>query len=265
MNYKNQDKALEIQNLEIQIQQKNNEYKKVVENLNLEVKKGRISALVGESGSGKSITALSIMGIQDAQIKITQGEIYIDQIDITKLSKKEHRKICTKNAGMIFQNSLNSLNPLYKVGNQIIDCIITKQKMSKKQACQKAKESLGKMQFENPEEIMNKYPFELSGGMCQRIVISMATILNPPLLIADEPTTALDVTVQAEILKQIKYMSEENNTGVLFITHDLGVVAEIADEVFVMKNGTIVETQDVYKIFHSPSHPYTKHLIQSAL
>lgn len=236
-----------------------------VRGLNLEVKKGTITALVGESGSGKSATALAIMGLMDSNANMTKGEIYIDGIKVNYSSKQDRKKICASYAGVIFQDPLNSLNPLYTVGNQLIESILARKKMPKKEALKKAVQHLKKMQFYNPDHIMNKYPFELSGGMCQRIMIAMATVLTPPLLIADEPTTALDVTVQAEILRQIHNMSRKNETGVLFITHDLSVVAEIADEVFVMKDGIIVENQSVEGIFHNPRHTYTKQLINSIL
>ncbi|WP_053956666.1 ABC transporter ATP-binding protein [Inediibacterium massiliense] len=264
MQCRQQSDVLKINNLHIEFKVQKGSIQ-AVRGVNLEVKKGTITALVGESGSGKSATALAIMGLMDSNAKVTKGEIYIDGIQISSISKKDRKKICSSYAGIIFQDPLNSLNPLYTIGNQLMESILARKEMSKEEALKKAIEHLKKMQFHNPQSLMHKYPFELSGGMCQRVMIAMATIFMPSLLIADEPTTALDVTVQAEILKQIYNMSRKNNTGVLFITHDLSVVAEIADEVFVMKDGMIVENQSVYEIFHKPTHPYTKQLIHSIL
>ena len=166
---------------------------------------------------------------------------------------------------MVFQEPMESLNPLLKIEEQIYQTLRLTQKLNKKQAKQKAIALLEQVGLPEPEKILKKYPFELSGGMCQRVMIAIAICLNPSLLIADEPTTALDVTVQCQILQQIQYMCKEYNMGVLFITHDLGIVAEIADDVYVMKNGEIVEYNNVFSLFSEPKHPYTKELLNSIL
>ena len=185
--------------------------------------------------------------------------------DINKLKGKSLRTYRGKHLGMIFQEPMESLNPLLKIGEQIYQTLRLTQKLNKKQAKQKSIALLKQVGLPEPRNILKKYPFELSGGMCQRVMIAIAICLKPTLLIADEPTTALDVTIQCQILQQIQHMCKEYNMGVLFITHDLGIVAEIADDVYVMHHGEIVEHNDVFSLFSEPKHPYTKELLNSIL
>lgn len=235
-----------------------------VENLSLVARSGRITALVGESGSGKSATALTIMGIQDKNARIRNGEIYLAGMEILSLTEKKRRHYVSRHAGMIFQDPVDSLNPLYTVGNQLIEAVRVHENMPRKQARSLAIEQLRAVSMPNPEAVMDKYPFMLSGGMCQRVMIAIASISRPPLLIADEPTTALDVTVQDQILRLLDDMRTWN-MAILLITHDLGVVAEIADDVYIMRDGKIVEQGAVGDIFHKPQDVYTRHLLGAAL
>ncbi len=236
-----------------------------VKGVDLSVKKGRITALVGESGSGKSVTSLAMMGLLPSNVLQAEGQVWADGEELLSLKKKERLKKNGAKMGMIFQDPVDSLNPLYSVGNQMIEGIRQHQKISKEQAREKAIAQLKAVNLSNPEYLMKKYPFELSGGMCQRVMIAIAMSLEPDYLIADEPTTALDVTVQRQILTEVYRMSKEKNVGVLFITHDLGVVAEIADEVYIMQDGKMVESGDVFQIFEHPACEYTKILLNSIL
>lgn len=235
-----------------------------VDGISFELKKGETLAVVGESGSGKSVTALSIMRlIQSPPGKIVDGEIFFDDKDLVKLSEKEMRKIRGNRISMIFQEPMTSLNPVYRVGEQISEVLRLHQKMDKKMALKKTIELLKLIGIPSPEKRVYDYPHQLSGGMRQRIMIAMALSCNPDLLIADEPTTALDVTIQAQILDLIKELKEKLDMSVLFITHDLGVVAETANKVIVMYAGNVMEQGNVREIFHDPLHPYTKGLLKS--
>lgn len=264
MGYQQNKKCLQIQNLKV-------DYKvstgivHAVKNVNLEVKPGQISALVGESGSGKSVTSLAVMGLLSSNLESLEGNIWIDGQDILTLDKKKRELLKGKKIGMIFQDPVDSLNPLYTVGNQMIEGIRRHHKVRKEEAKKKAIEYLAAVNLPHPEALMKKYPFELSGGMCQRVMIAIVMSLEPDYLIADEPTTALDVTVQKQILAELYQMSRKKNIGILFITHDLGVVAEIADEVYIMQQGEIVESGNVYRIFENPSSEYTKMLLNAML
>lgn len=236
-----------------------------VTGMNLVAKRGKITALVGESGSGKSSAALTIMGIKAKNALIKGGEIYLAGEEILRMPKKKQRFYISRHAGMIFQDPADSLNPLFTVGEQLIEAVLVHEKISKKQASVIAVEQLRAVSLPQPEELMKQYPFMLSGGMCQRVMIAIASISRPPLLIADEPTTALDVTVQDQILHQLKNMRQREGCAILLITHDLSVVAEIADAVYIMRNGHIVEHGAVEDIFYRPSDPYTKQLLAARL
>jgi len=237
----------------------------VVDDVSFQLHKGEIVALVGESGSGKSITAFSIMGLLSASGRIEAGQILFDGKDLTAMSPAQMRQIQGNEISIIFQEPLTSLNPLFTIGYQIGEAIELHQKVSKKEAAGRSIEMLSKMGMQNPEVIHDSYPHELSGGMRQRVMIAMALSCNPKLLIADEPTTALDVTIQAQILDLMNRLRDERNMAIVLITHDLGVVAEIADSVIVMYAGNIVEQGDVYELFAQPQHPYTKGLLSSTL
>lgn len=236
---------------------------KAVDGVNLQVESGEIVGLVGESGCGKSVTSLAIMGlIPQPPGKVVSGSIRFEGKDLTKTSQKELRKIRGDQLAMIFQEPMTSLNPLFTIGNQLIEVVRIHRKVSKKEAQQQALEMLNKVGISR-EGILNDYPHQLSGGMRQRVMIAMAMMLNPKLLIADEPTTALDVTIQAQILDLMKGLNKEFGTSILLITHDLGVVAEMCDRIVVMYAGQVVEQTDRFRLFRNPKHPYTQGLMNS--
>ncbi|MGD6831796.1 ABC transporter ATP-binding protein [Sutcliffiella halmapala] len=234
-----------------------------VDGVSFSIKKGETIAVVGESGCGKSVTSLSIMGLIGATGSIEAGSILFEGKDLTKLSKKEMRKLRGDEIAMIFQEPLTSLNPLFTVGNQISESIRLHQGASKQEAKVKSIEMLRRVGIPRPERVYSSHPHLLSGGMRQRVMIAMALSCNPKLLIADEPTTALDVTIQAQILELMKGLTRDFDTSIMLITHDLGVVAEMVDTVIVMYAGQVVEHTDVFTLFSSPKHPYTKGLLDS--
>lgn len=236
---------------------------KSVDGISFSIDKGQTVAIVGESGSGKSVTALSLIGLLSEKDTIISGEIIFDGEDLLKIPKEEMRKKRGNDISMIFQEPMTSLNPALKVGYQISEVFRNHFNMDKKTAKEKSIEMIKKVEIPDAENIYNNYPHELSGGMRQRIMIAMALSSNPKLLIADEPTTALDVTIQAGVLRLMEDLKKEYNTGLMFITHDLSVVAETADYVNVMYAGKIVEKADVKELFKNPLHPYTKGLLKS--
>lgn len=237
---------------------------KAVDDVDLSIKAGTTLAIVGESGSGKSILASSIMQlIPQPPGKIVSGSIYFQNQDLLALPEKEMRQIRGNRITMIFQEPMTSLNPVFKIGRQVEEVIVTHRKVGKDEAKEQAIELLQLVGIPAAEERVNDYPHQLSGGMRQRVMIAIALACNPELLIADEPTTALDVTIQAQILDLMKRLQKEFGTAILMITHDLGVVAEMASEVAVMYAGQIVEYAGVDTIFESPVHPYTAGLLQS--
>lgn len=237
---------------------------KAVNGVSFEIPEGKTVCVVGESGCGKSVTALSMMHlVQTPPGKIVEGEILMDGVDLLKLSSKEMQKINGNKVAMIFQEPMTSLNPVFTVGYQIMENLLNHTTISKEEARKKAIEMINLVNIPREEEIMDCYPHELSGGMRQRIMIAMALICNPRLLIADEPTTALDVTIQAQILDLMRKLKKEMNMSIMLITHDLGVVAEMADYVVVMYAGKIVEKGNVNDIFEHPTHPYTIGLLKS--
>lgn len=251
---------IDIKELKVYFQNKENSLV-IVEDVNLSIREKETVALVGESGCGKSMTSLSIMRlISDANGKI-DGEINFAGKDLLGLSESEMCKIRGKDIAMIFQDPMTSLNPVLTIGEQLTEVLIYHQKLRKGKAKEKAVKTLELVGFSNPWSIMQDYPHRLSGGMRQRVMIAMAMICNPRLLIADEPTTALDVTIQAQILDLMKELKDELNTSILLITHDLGVVSEMAERVNVMYAGQIVEESPVDVVFDEPLHPYTKGLI----
>ncbi len=236
---------------------------KAVDGVSLFVGKKETLAVVGESGSGKSVTSLSLMRLILPPGKVVGGKIEFEGVDLLSLKEKEMEKVRGNNISMIFQEPMTSLNPVFTVGDQIIEGIRKHQKLSRKQAKEKAIELLKMVGIPIPERRINEYPHQLSGGMRQRVMIAIALASNPKLLIADEPTTALDVTIQAQILDLMKKLKEELGMSIIIITHDLGVVAEMADRVIVMYAGQVVEEADVMSIFDDPLHPYTKGLLNS--
>ncbi len=237
---------------------------RAVDEVALSLQRGKTLGLVGESGCGKSVTALSIMRlVPDPPGRITSGEILLDGQDLASLSEKRMREIRGREVAMIFQEPMTSLNPVFTIGNQLIEAIRVHEDLSKSQARRLALEMLERVGIPNPAERLSNYPHQLSGGQQQRVMIAMAISLNPRLLIADEPTTALDVTVQAQILKLLDELRREFSIGILFITHDMAVIAQTADDVAVMYAGRIVETADVFSLFKAPRHPYTRLLFES--
>ena len=239
---------------------------KAVYGVTLKVEKGRTLGIVGESGSGKSQTAMSILRLFEHNQKVYDGEILFEGKDLTKLSELELRKIRGNDVSMIFQEPMSSLNPVFTVTRQISEVLMLHQKMTKEEAAKRTVEMLAAVKIPNPEEVAKMYPFQLSGGMNQRVMIAMALACQPKLLIADEPTTALDVTIQAQILRLMNDLKRENDTSILFITHDLGVINQMADDVAVMYCGQVVETAPVEYIFQNKSiymHPYTEGLLNS--
>ena len=253
---------LEVENLQTEFKVKRGTVK-AVNNVSFGVEKGEILAIVGESGSGKSVTSLSVMGLIREPGKVTGGKIIFDGENLVGKSNKEMNKIRGDKISMIFQEPMTSLNPVYKIGDQIMESILTHTDLSKEEAKKTAIKMLDLVGIPSPEQRMEDYPHQMSGGMRQRVMIAMALSCNPQLLIADEPTTALDVTIQAQILELIDKLRNKIGMAVLLITHDLGVVAETADRVVVMYCGKIVEQADVKDIFTDPLHPYTKGLLAS--
>lgn len=253
---------LEVKDLETEFKVKRGTVK-AVNGVSFEVDKGEILAVVGESGSGKSVTSLSVMGLIRDPGRVAGGEILFNGENLLKKSTKEMQAVRGDKISMIFQEPMTSLNPVYRVKDQIMETILTHTTMNKKEALKRAIEMLDLVGIPAPEQRVNDYPHQMSGGMRQRVMIAMALACDPELLIADEPTTALDVTIQAQILDLINRLREKLGMAVLLITHDLGVVAETADKVVVMYCGRVVEQATVEQLFTKPLHPYTQGLLDS--
>lgn len=236
---------------------------RAVDEIDIDLRRGEVLGLVGESGCGKSVTSLSVLGLIAHPGEIVAGEILFDGNDLTKMSKEELRKLRGEHISMIFQQPTSALNPVYRAGAQIKEVFELHRDWSEDVEDAKVVEMLARVGIPDPETRARAYPHELSGGMAQRVMIAMALACEPELLIADEPTTALDVTIQAQILDLIRGLQETSDTAVLLITHDLGVVAEMAHRVAVMYAGEIVEEADVSDIFKAPKHPYTRGLVGS--
>ncbi|AJA47152.1 oligopeptide transport ATP-binding protein OppD [Clostridium pasteurianum DSM 525 = ATCC 6013] len=236
---------------------------KAVNGVSFKLKKGEVLGIVGESGSGKSITVLSILKLLGGTGKIINGEIILDGENIVDKDNKYMSTIRGSKIGMIFQDPMTSLNPVFKIGYQLREPIMKHLKLSKSEANKKAVEMLTLVGIPDAEKRMNCFPHEFSGGMRQRVIIAMALACNPELIIADEPTTALDVTIQAQIMELMKKFQKDFNTSIILITHDLGVVADLADNIIVMYSGSIMERGPVEDIFYNPKHPYTKGLLNS--
>lgn len=255
------EKVLDIQNLKTSFRI-NDKYYAAVDDVSLSLNKNEVLAIVGESGCGKSALAFSLMGLhRSAKI---EGHVNYDNQDILKLSTRQLNKLRGKSMGFIFQDPLTALNPLMMIGAQIEEVILLHDKtMNKRDRKLRALELLDQVGIRNPKLTYEQFPHELSGGMRQRVVIAIAIANNPEVLIADEPTTALDATIQSQILNLMNDLKEKMNAGIILITHDLGVVAEMADRVAVMYAGQIVELTDVHTLFNSPKHPYTRSLLES--
>lgn len=236
---------------------------KAVGGISFTLKKGQAVGIVGESGSGKSVSMMSLMRLLSDNGKIINGEIIFDNKDLVRLKEKDMEKIRGNDIGMIFQDPMTSLNPVYTIGKQVIEPLMKHKAMTKAEAYNTALKMLSIVGIPSPEKRMTQYPHEFSGGMRQRVMIAMAMVCNPKLLIADEPTTALDVTIQAQILELMKDLKEKINTSIILITHDLGVVADVCDDINVMYGGLIIEKGSKEDIFYHPKHPYTWGLLKS--
>ena len=257
------ENLIEVKKLVTQFSGKNGTVT-AVDGVSFNIKKGETLGIVGESGCGKSVTSMSILRLIPPQSgKIASGEILFGGKDLTKLSDKEIRQIRGNEIAMIFQDSMTGLNPVMTIGKQLVETITAHSKMDKKQAWKRAEEMLMKVGIPSPAQRLKEYPHQLSGGMRQRVMIAMALSCNASLFIADEPTTALDVTIQAQILELMRELKEKENKSIMLITHDMGVVAEMADEVMVMYAGKEMEYGDVKSIFKHPLHPYTQGLLKS--
>lgn len=256
------DTILRVENLHVSFRTPSG-LVRAVRGVNFDLKKGETLCIVGESGSGKSVTSRAIMGILAGNSIIDEGHIYYDGKDLVKCKEADFYELRGSKIGMIFQDPLSSLNPIMKIGKQLTEALRLKKGMNKEEAKEKAIQLMKEVGIPQPEKRFKQYPFQFSGGMRQRIVIAIALAMEPEILICDEPTTALDVTIQAQILDLIKKLKEEKGLTIIFITHDLGVVANMADRIAVMYAGKIVEYGDASEVFYDPKHPYTWALLES--
>ena len=256
------NKLLSIKNLELSFKMYEGTLN-VLKKINLELEKGEKVALVGESGSGKSVTTKLILGLLNQKNVFKNGSITFKDRELINLSQREFKKIRGNNISIIFQDPIAALNPVFKIKEQFFEVNCNGGKISKKDSFDKACEALLKVSIRDPERVMESYPFQLSGGMAQRVVITMAMINNPDLLLADEPSTALDVTVQNQALDLMDDLTKVTNTAVLLITHNMGVVRRFAEKVYVIYRGVIVEEGTKSQVFKNPGHPYTEALLQS--
>ncbi|MHA6166601.1 nickel import ATP-binding protein NikD [Bacillus mojavensis] len=237
----------------------------LVQDVNFELKRGQVLGLIGESGCGKTVTGMSILQMHDQKTTKVKGSISLLGRELNGLADKEMRKIRGKEIAYIMQNPMNAFTPVFTIGHQMIETIRSHTSFNKKQAKELAIEALYNVSLSNPIKLLKSYPFQLSGGMLQRVMIATAVCLHPSILIADEPTTALDVNNQKTVLKHLDAMRSECGTAILLISHDLGVIAEMADEVAVMQKGRIAEKADVFQLFDAPKHEYTKKLLGARL
>ena len=254
--------VLNVKNMNVSFKSHGQEVK-AVRGVSFSVDQGEIVGLVGESGSGKSVTMKAVMGILPDNAERTAESIFLNERELKDLSDEECRKVRGKEMTMIFQDPMTAMNPLKKIGSQIEEVIIRQKKCSKNEAKEKALEMLKKVGIPNPEVRLGQYPHEFSGGMRQRVLIAMALACEPELLIADEPTTALDVTIQAQILDLLHELKDEFRTSIMLITHDMGVVATVCSKVIIMYGGLVMESGTVEEVFYEPKHPYTKALLKA--
>jgi peptide/nickel transport system ATP-binding protein len=252
--------VLSVRNLKVEFATRR-EVLRAIDGISFEIAKGEVLGVVGESGAGKSVTGLAVIGLIDPPGRIAGGEVRLSGLRIDNLAPDEMRKIRGKRIGMIFQDPLTSLNPLYRIGDQIVETIKTHTSLSDTSARQRAIDLLAEVGIPAPEKRIDGYPHEFSGGMRQRVVIALALCAEPELIIADEPTTALDVSVQAQIIALIKRLGRDHGTSVMLVTHDMGVIAETCDRVAVMYSGRIAEIGPVQEVIRNPLHPYAKGLM----
>lgn len=235
----------------------------LVHSIDFELKPGRVLGLVGESGSGKTVTSLALMQMLDRKSTTIEGSIRLNNRELNGLTEAEMRRTRGKDIALIMQNPMNAFSPVYPIGTQFIDTIRTHTSLTKKQATELAIRALEDVNLLHPSELLRQYPFELSGGMLQRVMIALTMCLKPALIIADEPTTALDVKNQLQVLRQLDRVRQEHGTAILLISHDLSVIAELADDVAVMQRGRIIEQADVFELFDNPKQPYTQTLLHT--
>ncbi|MDQ0880923.1 nickel import ATP-binding protein NikD [Peribacillus sp. V2I11] len=256
--------VLKVSDLHVQVQT-NDGASTLVQDISFELKKGKVLGLVGESGSGKTVTSMSILQLLDRKTTTIEGNITLQGRELNGLDDKEIREIRGKDIAFIMQNPMNSFTPVFTIGNQFIEMIRSHTSLNKKQAKELAIDAMQNVNLPNPAKLLKSYPFQLSGGMLQRVMIAMAACLKPSVIIADEPTTALDVHNQLQVLRHLDKIRSEYGTSILLISHDLGVISEMADDVVVMQHGRIVETANVFELFDNPQHEYTKKLLNACL
>ncbi len=257
------EKLLEVENLKIMAKDKKQTVT-IVDNISFNICKGQTLGIIGESGCGKSMTALSIMSLLRKNVYLEDSRIIFKGQNLATMDKKKLRSLCGKDIGMVFQEPMTALNPLFTIGRQLSEAIMLHMKLSKKQANKRSIELLDEVGIKNPESVLKSYPHQFSGGMLQRVVIAIAISCNPSLLIADEPTTALDVVIQAQILSLLKDLIKERNMAMLLISHDFGVISQMADRTLVMYSGEIIEEDFIENIIDRPRHPYTEKLLLAA-
>jgi nickel transport system ATP-binding protein len=254
--------VLQVKDLKVQVKS-NNGATTLVQDINFELKRGKILGLVGESGCGKTVTSTSILQLLDRKTTTIEGSIVLKEQELNGLDEKEMRKIRGKDIAFIMQNPMNAFTPVFTIGHQFVETIRSHTSCNKKQATELAIEAMHNVNLPNPVGLLKYYPFQLSGGMLQRVMIAIAACLHPAVIIADEPTTALDVKNQKVVLHHLDKIRSEYGSAILLISHDLGVISEMADEVAVMQNGRIVEKADVFQLFDEPQHEYTKKLLNA--
>ena len=254
------DPVLSVRNLKVEFATRRDRLR-AIDGVSLDIAKGEVLGVVGESGAGKSVTGLAVIGLIDPPGRISGGEIYLSGLRIDQLPPEEMRAVRGKRIGMIFQDPLTSLNPLYRIGDQIVETIRTHTSLSERAARRRAIDLLAEVGIPAPEKRIDGYPHEFSGGMRQRVVIALAICAEPELIIADEPTTALDVSVQAQIIALIKRLGRDHGTAVMLVTHDMGVIAETCDRVAVMYSGRVAEIGPVQEVIRNPLHPYARGLM----
>ncbi|WP_337101296.1 nickel import ATP-binding protein NikD [Paenibacillus sp. YIM B09110] len=256
--------VLQVNGLHVKIKTEQGAHS-LIEDIGFELKQGQVLGLVGESGSGKSITCMSLLQLLDRKQTSVEGSIRLNGRELNGLKAEEMRRIRGKEIAYIMQNPMSAFTPVYTIGEQFTETIRTHTSLSKKQALELAAAAMTDMNLTNPSKLMKLYPFQLSGGMLQRVMIAISMCLRPAVVIADEPTTALDVVNQLQVLRQLDRLRTECGTSILLISHDLGVISELADDVSVMQKGRIVETANVFELFDRPRHPYTKQLLDARL
>lgn len=257
-----QSNVIQVSNLHVKVKTEAG-FVPVVKGVSFELKPGRILGLVGESGSGKTMTCMSLLQLLDRKTTSVEGSIQLNGRQLIGMKPQELRRVRGKEIAFIMQNPMNAFTQVYTIGNQFIETIRTHSGLSKKQALQLAISALHEVSLPDPADLLRRYPFQLSGGMLQRVMIALALCLRPSVIIADEPTTALDVNNQLQVLRLLHAIRKQHGTSILLISHDLGVIAELADEVAVMQHGEIIEHADVFQLFDCPAHEYTKKLLHA--